>query len=934
MKEVKELKEVKEGKAMITEGGQPRTQGRADVSAGLPDAERVLAIAWHTLAADEVLAVLETSAEGLEAPEALRRLKINGPNQLPAPPRAHPVLRFLAQFNNVLIYFLLAAAAAAGFLGHFVDAGVIVVVVLINAVVGFVQEGRAEQALNAIRNMIAPHATVLRGGKRHKIDAREIVTGDVVVVEAGDKTPADLRLIRARSVLADEAILTGESMPAVKGEATVGMHAPLGDRVCMLYSGTLIATGQATGIAVTTGGNTEIGRIATLIGQVQTQTTPLLRQINQFGRLVTWFAIGLAALLFAFAILVRDYAWPDALMVVVALAVGIVPEGLPAIISITLAIGVQRMARLNAVVRRLPAVETLGSTSVICSDKTGTLTRNEMTARRIVTPGAEYLVTGAGYAPEGQINVSEVAGDNPVVRANLIHAALLCNDAQLVETAQQWSVHGDPMEGALVTLAMKSGLHPETERSAWVRLDEIPFDAQHRFMATLHRNPAGEVWVFVKGAPERVLEMSQMQAGGTPVDAPFWHDRIAGVGGNGERVLGFAAMRVDPATDRLTFAALDRGLQFLGIMGLIDPPRPEAISAIAECRAAGIAVKMITGDHAGTAGAIARQLNLADNPQVMTGAELDGLSDEDLRRTTETVSVFARTSPEHKLRLVRALQASGHVVAMTGDGVNDAPSLKQADVGIAMGQKGTEAAKEAALMVLLDDSFASIVAAVHEGRTVYDNIRKVIAWTLPTNGGVALGVVLAIVLGLTLPMTSVQILWVNMMMAITLGLVLAFEPPEPGVMRRPPRPRDAPLLSRFLIWRIGFVSVLFLAGTFGIFEYAMQIGRGVPAARTMVVNTLVVMEVFYLFNVRYLHMTSFSLRGAVGTPAVLTAVGLVVAAQLAFTFVPFMQALFHSAPLKLPEGAIILGIGVAVMAVLEIEKALMRRFGFLDSPKT
>ena len=900
---------------------------RTDAIETPPKADRP----WHILAAAEVLAALKTSAEGLDPAEALRRLSINGPNQLPAPPRRHPVLRFLAQFNNMLIYFLLAAALAAGFLGHAVDAGVIVAVVVINAIVGFVQEGRAEQALAAIRDMIAPHATVLRGGKRHRIDAREIVTGDVVVVEAGDKTPADLRLIRARNLLADEAILTGESLPAVKSEATVGLDAPLGDRVGMLYSGTLIATGQATGVAVTTGADTEIGRIATLIGQVQTQTTPLLRQINQFGRLITWFAIGLAGLLFAFAILLRGYLWPDALMVVVALAVGIVPEGLPAIISITLAIGVQRMARRNAVVRRLPAVETLGSTSVICSDKTGTLTRNEMTARRIVTAGAEYLVEGAGYAPEGQIAASgpEAAGA-PAVQADLIRAALLCNDAQLVETAGQWSVHGDPMEGALVTLAMKSGLHPETERSAWVRLDEIPFDAQHRFMATLHRNPVGEVWVFVKGAPERVLEMCQTQAGGdAPPDAPYWHARITAAGGNGERVLGFAAMPADPATERLSFAALDQGLQFLGLTGLIDPPRPEAIAAIAECRSAGIAVKMITGDHADTAGAIARQLNLADNPQVMTGAELDGLSDDALRDIAETVSVFARTSPEHKLRLVRALQASGHVVAMTGDGVNDAPSLKQADVGIAMGHKGTEAAKEAALMVLLDDNFASIVAAVHEGRTVYDNIRKVIAWTLPTNGGVALGVVLALVLGLTLPMTSVQILWVNMMMAITLGLVLAFEPPEPGVMRRPPRPRDAPLLSTFLIWRIGFVSVLFLAGTFGIFEYAMQTGRGVPTARTMVVNTLVVMEIFYLFNVRYLHMTSFNLRGALGTPAVLAAVGAVVVAQLAFTFAPFMQALFDSVPLTIPEGAIILGIGVVVMAVLEVEKALMRRFGFL-----
>ncbi|MCY7339015.1 MAG: cation-transporting P-type ATPase, partial [Sphingomonas bacterium] len=848
---------------------------------------------WHALVLADVLATLDTSAEGLEPAEAARRLAANGPNELPAPPRPHPVLRLLAQFNNLLIYFLLAAAAAAGVLGHYVDAAVIVAIVLINAVVGFVQEGKAESALDAIRDMIAPHATVLRGGARHKINAREIVTGDIVVLEPGDKTPADLRLTRARNLLADEAILTGESLPVDKAEAPVAADASLGDRFCMLYSGTLIATGQATGVVVATGADTEIGHISTLIGQVETLTTPMLVQINQFGRQITWFAIGLGAAIFAFAALVRDYPWSEALMVVVALAVGVVPEGLPAVISITLAIGVQRMARRKALVRKLPAVETLGATSVICSDKTGTLTRNEMTVRRIVTAQGEYLVEGAGYAPTGRIGAidGDAASGSDAAQTDLIRAALLCNDADLLDRDGRWSVHGDPMEGALVALAIKAGLHPETERGAWARRDEIPFDAQHRFMATLHSTPDGGAWIAVKGAPERVLEMCEKQAGGedAAADPAYWQDRIATAAGNGERVLGFAAMPAAPELERLSFDQLASGLVFLGIVGFIDPPRDEAIAAIADCRSAGISVKMITGDHADTAAAIARQLSMADNPQVITGAELDAVSDDELRKLTQDVSVFARTSPEHKLRIVRALQANGDVVAMTGDGVNDAPSLKQADIGIAMGGKGTEAAKEAAQMVLLDDNFASIVAAVQEGRTVYDNIRKVIVWTLPTNGGQTLSVVLAILLGLALPMTPVQILWINTITGVTLALALAFEPTEPKVMQRAPRPRDAPLLSRFVLRRIGIVSMLFLIGIFGIFEYAVQRGLGEAVARTLVVNTVVVMQIFYLFNVRYLHMTSFSIRGVLGTRAVLAAVGVVIAAQLAFTYAPFMQ---------------------------------------------
>ncbi|MCO5160786.1 MAG: HAD-IC family P-type ATPase [Mesorhizobium sp.] len=885
---------------------------------------------WHAEPHQAVVEAFATHLDGLDTAEASSRLASIGPNELPAPPRVHPVLRFLRQFNNSLIYFLLAAGVAAAVLEHMVDAAVIVIVVVVNALVGFVQEGRAERALDAIRDMIAPQATVLRDGERHVVDAREIVPGDIVAVEAGDKVPADMRIVHACRLLADEAILTGESVPAEKREEPVAADAPLGDRFCMLYSGTLVATGQALGVVVATGAGTEIGGISTMIGRVRPLTTPLLQQIDKFGRLLTWFALVIAAAVFVFATLVRAYPWVDALMVVVALAVGVVPEGLPAVITITLAVGVQRMAARNAVVRRLPAVETLGATSVICSDKTGTLTRNEMTARRIATVSGESIVSGSGYAPEGSIRIDGAKAPSDEARDGLLLAALLCNDAEIVEKHGQWSVVGDPMEGALVTLAIKAGFHVETARELWKRVDEIPFDAQHRFMATLNESPSGERRIFVKGAPERVIGMCGAQAldGLTmPLDLEYWIGTVAEAAGRGERVLAFAAKEAGADSERLSFEAVEAGdLVLLGVVGLIDPPRDEAMDAVASCRSAGIAIKMITGDHAGTAATIARQLIIDGDPVAVEGREIDAITDEALREVVSRVSVFARTTPEHKIRIVRALQANGHIVAMTGDGVNDAPALKQADVGVAMGRKGTEAAKEAAEMVLVDDNFASIVAAVQEGRTVYDNIRKVIAWTLPTNGGEMLCVIIAIAFGLALPMTAIQMLWINLVLEVTLGLVLAFEPSEPDTMRRPPRKRDEPILSRFLVWRVVLVSLLFTAGVFVIFEYAIRQGLGEDVARTMVVNTIVVMEIFYLFNVRYMHMTSFSLIGAMGTRAVLLAIAAVVTAQLAFTYAPFMQALFGTAPIALKDGLPIIGIGILLMVILEVEKAAMRRF--------
>jgi magnesium-transporting ATPase (P-type) len=878
---------------------------------------------WHARAAQEVLRALGSSAQGLGAEEAARRLQEHGPNALPEPPRRHPILRFLAQFNNALIYFLIAAAAAAALLAHFVDAAVIVAVVVVNAVIGFMQEGKAEAALEAMRKMISPRASVLRDGERRSVAVAELVPGDLVLLEAGDRVPADLRLTRARGLLIDEALLTGESVAAEKLEQPVPADAALGDRRCMAYSGTLVAAGQASGVVVATGLRTEIGRISALLQSVEPLTTPLLRQINRFGLWFTWVALAVAALVFAFAVGVRGYGWPEALMAVVALAVGAVPEGLPAVITITLAIGVQRMAARNAVIRRLPAVETLGATTVICSDKTGTLTRNEMTATRVIAGGHHVAVSGAGYAPEGDLEAVGHDDDAAAVAAAapLVRCGLLCNDAQLRRHDGAWTVEGDPMEGALVALAMKTGLNPEHARAEWPRLDEIPFDAAHRYMATLHRGPGGEAMVFVKGAPETVLEMA-----GAP-EHEACAKRIAEAASAGERVLGFASKRLQQAGERLRMEDVAQGLEFLGIVGFIDPPRQEAIGAVAECHAAGIEAKMITGDHAATAAAIARQLRLADDPLAVTGAELDAMDEVQFAEAVRRSTVFARTSPEHKLRIVRALQAGGAVVAMTGDGVNDAPSLKQADVGVAMGIKGTEAAKEAAEMVLLDDNFASIVNAVHEGRTVYDNIRKVIAWTLPTNGGEALTVIAAIAFGFTLPMSAVQILWVNLVTAVTLGLVLAFEPAEPGVMRRAPRAPGTPLLSKFLLWRVALVSFLFLGAALAVFFAALARGEDLETARTLVVNVIVVLEIFYLFNVRFLHTTSITLRGALGTPAVLIALAVVLAAQLAFTYAPFMQAAFQTRALSLAEGALVVGVGVAMMLVLEGEKWLLRRLG-------
>lgn len=884
---------------------------------------------WHAVSTDDAMAARNGAPDGLSDREASERLERFGHNRLPQPKARSALVRFLAQFNNLLIYVLLGAAALTAALGHWTDTIVILAVAVVNAAIGFVQEGKAEKALQAIKQMLSPHATVLRNANRKSVPAEDLVCGDLVLLEPGDKVPADIRLTQVRGLRTQEAAITGESVPVDKSVEPVARDAPLGDRACMAYAGTLVAAGQGQGIIVETGASMEIGRISGMLTDVQELVTPLLRQMNVFARWLTVAILILAGFVFAFGIMLRDFAPVDMFMVVVGLAVAAIPEGLPAILTVTLAIGVQRMAARNAITRRLPAVDTLGSVSIICSDKTGTLTRNEMTVGSVATGANMFEVSGVGYGPQGGFSLAgeQVRPEHRPKLMELTRAAALCNDSALEDKAGHWIVEGDPMEGALLTAAMKAGLDPASEARMFPRTDAIPFDAAHRFMATLHPGRSGESVIYLKGAPEKIIAMCTRQRDGDddqPIDPDYWNARTEAMAMQGQRVLAVATKETKQA--KLCFSEVADGLTLLGLFGLIDPPREEAIAAVAECQSAGIRIKMITGDHGGTARAIAGQLGLVNQQDVLTGNAIDQLDDGSLAARAPDVDIFARTSPEHKLRLVQAFQAGGHVIAMTGDGVNDAPALKQANVGIAMGRSGTEAAKEAAEMVLTDDNFASIDAAVREGRTVYDNLKKAIVFLLPVNGGEAFAIIAAILLGFALPITPLQILWVNMVSSVGLAMALAFEPTEADVMKRPPRPANQPMLSTFLIWRIAFVSVLFVIGIFGMFTWTRANGSTLEEARTYAVNTLVVMEVFYLFSVRYLRAPSLTLAGIRGTRAVIIAVTVVVFLQLVFTYAPFMNAFFQTRPVDFVHGAEILGVGVALFAILEIEKWLRIRF--------
>ncbi len=887
---------------------------------------------WHALGREDALDALDTDADGLDAAAAAERLREYGENALPPPARRGVLQRLLLQFHNILIYILIVAAVGTALLGEWIDTGVIVAVVVINALIGFLQEGKAERALDSIRAMLSPKAVVRRDGRRQTVPAESLVPGDVVLLEPGDRVPADLRMLDAKNLRIDEAVLTGESAPVDKQVDAVDEDAELGDRFSLAFSGTLVTAGQGKGVVVATGAATEIGRVSEMLADVESVTTPLLRQVAQFGRWLSAAIVLIAFATFAFGLWVRDYAVMDMFLAAVSLAVAAIPEGLPAIMTITLAIGVQRMARRNAIIRRLPAVETLGSVTIICSDKTGTLTRNEMTVRSIVTAPERIDVCGVGYAPEGELKAGDEVLDAPLDRpvlGEVLRAAMLCNDAAVHESDGQWRLEGDPTEGALVVLALKGGCTHDALEKSHPRLDTLPFDSAHKYMATLHaRDDDARRLVVLKGAPEAVLERCSLQRGSDgdePLDLDWWREALDEVAAEGKRLLAVAELEVAAGQDSVDHDDVAADMVMLGVFGIIDPPRDEAIEAVGVCAAAGIRVKMITGDHGITARAIGRALGIGDGEVALSGHELEAMDDAEMRRRAPEVDVFARATPEHKLRLVRALQHEGNVVAMTGDGVNDAPALKRADVGIAMGLKGTEAAKEASEMVLADDNFASIASAVEEGRTVYDNLKKAILFILPTNGGQAFTIVAAILLGLALPLTPVQVLWVNMVTAVTLALALAFEPPEPRLMERPPRDSDTPLLTPLLVWRVLFVSAILVAGTFG--HYLWMTGyTDVPqeTARTVAINTLVVGQVFYLFNSRYILQPVCNFDGLFGSRPVLVAVAVLVVLQLGFTYAPPLQTLFSTTAIGAGEWLRIVAFGLVLFTLVELEKWWLR----------
>ncbi len=897
----------------------------------MADPDSLVDILWHSQDRDTIFMKVSSSAEGLSQQDAQVRLQAAGPNRLSDAKKKGLLARLLEQFHNVLIYVLLGAGAVTALLGHWVDSGVILGVVVINAIIGFIQEGKAEKALDAIRNMLSQQAMIKRDGRFINLPAEQLVPGDVVLLQSGDKVPADLRLFKVRELRIEEAMLTGESVPVEKNTHPVDEHASIGDRKCLAYSGTLVTYGQGQGVVVATGDHTEIGRISGMLDKVQTLTTPLLRQMATFARWLT-IAIGIiAAATFAYGVMLQDYSAGDMFLAAVGLAVAGIPEGLPAIMTITLAIGVQRMARQHAIIRRLPAVETLGSVSVICSDKTGTLTRNEMTVQNVATGAGIYAVSGAGYDPHGAFSLEgrDVSPKAFPLLQEIAQAALLCNDASLSEVNGQWLMQGDPTEGALVTLALKAGLEHIYCQNQFPRTDAIPFESQHRFMATLHHDHAGHGFVYLKGAPERVLEMchlQRMRGKDTPLDMTYWNDCMHAMATRGQRLLAIAFKTATAEQQSLDFKDVESSFTLLGVVGIIDPPREEATQSVHDCQSAGIRVKMITGDHAITALAIGTQMGIGDGVTVISGNELETYDESQLQNAVQRSDIFARVSPEQKLQLVTALQAAGEVVSMTGDGVNDAPALKRADVGVAMGLKGTEVAKEAAEMVLADDNFASIAHAVKQGRTVYDNLKKSILFVLPTNGGEALIIIAAIVMGRQLPITPAQILWINMITAVTLALTLAFEPAERHVMQRPPRNPKEPLLSKFLIWRIIFVSLILVAGTFGLFLWERQHGASIELARTVAVNTLVMFEIFYLFSARYLLAPSLTYEGLFGNRYVLYAIGLLVLFQLGFTYLGTMQTLFATTTMSGEAWLRVIAVASSVLFLVEIEKLLLRKY--------
>ncbi len=884
---------------------------------------------WHHLPEEEVVDLLDVDTDiGLDQFDIEDRRQNFGTNTLTIKKGKGAFLRFLLQFHQALVYILLVAIGVKLYLDDWVAGGVIFGVVLLNAIIGFIQENKALSALAALTHALVTESTVLRSGEKQRIDAKKLVPGDIVLLQSGDKVPADMRLLNGRELQIDESALTGESIPVSKLVSVLEHDTLLADRTNMLYSSTLVTYGTGIGVVIATGDDTEIGCISQLITSAEVLATPLTRKIEKFSHILLFVILGLAAITFLFGLWHGD-TWETLFLASVALSVAMIPEGLPAVMTITLAIGVSRMAKRHAIIRHLPAVETLGSTTVICSDKTGTLTCNQMTVQQLWANNEQFEVSGIGYEPKGHFQLANQVCDikNQSVLLELLQAGLLCNDAVLKHTEQDWLIEGDPTEGALLVSAYKAGLDNKLLLEEKPRQDTIAFESQHQYMATLHAGKSAEKRiVYLKGSVESILQRCNSLLAENdellPLNHQQIHHQVELIANQGLRVLAFARLIVPINTQRIDHNTVASGLAFIGLQGMIDPPRKEAMQAIAACQAAGIQVKMITGDHPATALAIAKQLGLTDkSAKVLNGRDLENILDSELIQLASTTSVFARVTPEQKLRLVEALQAQGDIVAMTGDGVNDAPALRKADIGVAMGITGTEVAKEAADMVLTNDNFSTIEAAVEEGRGVLDNLIKFLSFILATNFGEGLVIMVAVLMGETLPVLPVQALWINMTAAVFLGLTLAFEPREPSLMSKPPRDPSLPILKGELIFRIFLVGIMLLTGAFGLFEWALHHGASEEQARTIAINVFAVGESFYLLNCRSLRLSMFSL-GLFSNMWVWGGIFFMILSQLAFTYLPIMNQLFHTAPISLNDWLHVFAVGFIIHIVIALDKAI------------
>ncbi len=889
---------------------------------------------WFSLETESIVRDLDSNFEtGLSDRDVQARLEEYGPNALPQRRRKHALLRFLEHFNDILIYILFAAAAVSGSLGHYLDAAVILLVAVINALIGFVQENKAEKAIDDLKDLLSPKAQVRRDGNRTDVPAEGLVPGDVVLLQPGDRVPADLRIFQADNLRVEESALTGEAMPSEKFTKALPENTMLGDRENMAFSGTTVTAGTGQGLVVATGSSTEIGKINRMMADVEVITTPLLKQTGQFGKTISIVILAVSVLLYIYGLLVMKNPPVELLMAVIALAVAAIPEGLPAILSIILAVGVRNMAARKATVRNLPSVETLGAVSVICSDKTGTLTKNEMTVRDIVIRDGEFHVTGAGYLPEGDV----LKGDEKVDFAgeSVLHELIICGDICNESTLGRdetgvWKVNGDPTEGALIALFQKA----EIDHTEPPRLSTIPFDSGYKYMATLAERGDRNV-IYVKGAPDRLLDMASLERGrdgDKPLDRNFWTENVSKLARQGRRVLGLACKSVDKTVRKIEHEDIHDDIVFLGLAGIIDPPKEEAIEAVRVCKEAGIRVKMITGDHVETAKAIGLELGIGDGLRALQGRDIDAMSDEEIFRAVPEVDVFARTSPEHKLELVEAIRENGNICAMTGDGVNDAPALRKADVGIAMGIKGTDVTKDAAEVVLVDDNFATIVGAIEEGRRVYDNLKKTILFILPTNGAVSLLVLTSILFGTPMPLSAILILWVNMVVSVTVSMALAFEGLEVGAMRRPPRRPAEPLLNGYFLWRISFVSVLIAGMSLALDHWLHRQNADAATVMTVTLQAVVFAQMFHLFNCRSIRNPALD-RNFSSNPFAFVVSGILVLLQLGITYIPVMNTVFGTVPIPLFTWIYPVLIGLAVFALVELEKAgarLLSKRGMLQ----